>query len=229
MRGRRRLRPLASRSELPNLARASDWPTAAQRTRPHPEARRKRRRYVVKRSAAIAATILRRAFHAQPVAARRTTRIQTLHGPTGQILHSFASQTHGPGDGRKSDAAEAPRQQKRQELAGLCAGGSSESRQIYTISSGAVAKLWKIRRAEERSACGRWHLLRRRFNWLAKGPADGVSGRWKAWPRVGPLSFARRPLPAAWPRPDLFRRRSRRRPLCRQRSRACRSRSANRD
>jgi hypothetical protein len=56
----------------------------------------------VKGSAAIAATILRRAFHAQPVATGRTTRTQTLHGPTGQILHSFASQTHGPGGGRKS-------------------------------------------------------------------------------------------------------------------------------
>jgi hypothetical protein len=126
------------------LARATDRPTAAQRARPHPEARRQGRRHIVKRSAAIAATILRRAFHAQPVAARRTTRIQTLHGPTGQILHSFASQTHGSGDGRKSDAAEAPQLQKRQELAGLCAGGPRESRQIYTISSGAVAKLWKI-------------------------------------------------------------------------------------
>jgi hypothetical protein len=141
--------PAIASTQPLNLARASDGPTAAQRTRPHPEARRQGRRHIVKGSAAIAATILRRAFHAQPVAARRTTRIQTLHGPTGQILHSFASQTHGPGGGRGSEAAEAPRLQKRQELAGLCAGGSSESRQIYTISSGAVAKLWKIRRAQE--------------------------------------------------------------------------------
>jgi hypothetical protein len=126
---------------VPNLARASDWPTAAQRTRPHPEARSQGRRYVVKRSAAIAATILRRAFHAQPVATRRTTRIQTLHGPTGQILHSFASQNPRPRRRKEKRAVEAPRLQKRQELAGLCAGGPSESRQIYTISSGAVAKL----------------------------------------------------------------------------------------
>jgi hypothetical protein len=145
MRGRRRLPLCCSDVDLPG---ASDWAMARQRTRPHPEARRQGRRYVVKRSAAIAAMILRRALHAQPVAARRTTRIQTLHRPTGQILHSFASQTHGPGDGRKSDAAEAPRLQKRQELAGLCSGGSSESRQIYTISSGTVAKLWKIPRAK---------------------------------------------------------------------------------
>jgi hypothetical protein len=79
-----------------NLARASDWPTAAQRTRPHSEARRQGRRHVMKRPAAIAATILRLACHAQPVAARRTTRIQTLHRPTGQILHSFASQNPRP-------------------------------------------------------------------------------------------------------------------------------------
>jgi len=78
------------------LARTSDWPTTRQRTRPHSEARRQRRRYVVKRSAAVAATILRRAFHAQPMAARRTIRIQTLHRPTGQILHSFASQNPRP-------------------------------------------------------------------------------------------------------------------------------------
>jgi hypothetical protein len=102
-----------------NLARASDWPTTGQRTRPHPEAWRQGRRYVVKRSAAVAAMILRRALHAQPVAARRTTRIQTLHRPTGQILHSFASQNHGPGDGRKSDAAESAPTAKRQELAGI--------------------------------------------------------------------------------------------------------------
>jgi hypothetical protein len=133
-----------------NLARASDWPTTGQRTRPHPEARRQGRRYVVKGSAAVAAMILRRALHAQPVAARRTTRIQTLHRPTGQILHSFASQNHGPGDGRKSDAAEAPRLQNAKNWRGLCAGGPSESRQIYTISSGTVAKLWKIHGTEKR-------------------------------------------------------------------------------
>jgi len=110
---------IASPQRQLNLARASDWPTARQRTRPHPEARRQGRRYVVKRSAAIAAVILRRALHAQPVAARRTTRIQTLHGPTGQILHSFASQTHGPGDGRESEAAEAPRTTKTPRTGGI--------------------------------------------------------------------------------------------------------------
>jgi hypothetical protein len=95
MRGQRRLRPV-QRVEL-NLPRASHRSMARQRARAHPEAWRKWRRHVVKRSATIAATILRRAFHAQPVAARRTIRIQTLHRPTGQILHSFASQNPRPG------------------------------------------------------------------------------------------------------------------------------------
>jgi len=104
-----------------NLARASDWPTTGQRTRPHPEARRQRRRYVVKRSAAVAAMILRRALHAQPVAARRTTRIQTLHRPTGQILHSFASQNHGPGDGRKSECRRSAPTAKTPRTGGDCA------------------------------------------------------------------------------------------------------------
>jgi len=40
-------------------------------------------------------------------------------------------------------ATEAPRRAKAPKLAGLCARGSSESRRIYTISSGAVANLWK--------------------------------------------------------------------------------------
>jgi hypothetical protein len=141
MRGRRRLRSLL-RGEV-DLPRASDRAIARQRTRPHPEARRKRRRHVVKRSAAIAATILRRAFDAEPVAARRTIRIQTLHRPTGQILHSFASQTHGLGGGRESDCRQSAPTAKAPKLAGLCACGSSESRRIYTISCGAVAKLWK--------------------------------------------------------------------------------------
>jgi hypothetical protein len=110
---------IASPQRQLNLARASDWPTARQRTRPHPEARRQGRRYVVKGSAAIAAMILRRALHAQPVAARRTTRIQTLHRPTGQILHSFASQNHGPGDGRKSECRRSAPTAKRLELAGI--------------------------------------------------------------------------------------------------------------
>lgn len=41
----------------------------------------------MKRSAAIVATLLRRALNPQPMSARAALRIQTLHRPTGQILH----------------------------------------------------------------------------------------------------------------------------------------------
>jgi hypothetical protein len=150
MRGRRRLRLCCGDV---NLARPSDWAMARQRTRPHPEPRRKWRRHVVKRSATIAAMILRRALDAQPVATRRTIRIQTLHRPTGQILHSFASQTHGPRRRREEQLPpRAPRTAKAPKLARLCAGGPSESRGIYTISSGTVAKLWKTHEADSSKA-----------------------------------------------------------------------------
>jgi hypothetical protein len=66
---------------------------ARQRSRPHAKSRRERRRHVVKRGAAIAADFLRRVLHAKPVAARGTFRSQTLHRPTGQILHPVASQS----------------------------------------------------------------------------------------------------------------------------------------
>ena len=62
-----------------------------QRTRPHAQARRQRRGYVVKRPAAMAAVFLRRCFHAQPVAARGTCGVQALHRPAGQSLHRFTS------------------------------------------------------------------------------------------------------------------------------------------
>ena len=41
----------------------------------------------MQRSAAIAAKVVRRVLHAQPVPARGAFGIQTLHRPTGQILH----------------------------------------------------------------------------------------------------------------------------------------------
>jgi hypothetical protein len=41
----------------------------------------------VQRTSALAATFLRRFFHAQPVSARGTLRIQTLHGPPWKLLH----------------------------------------------------------------------------------------------------------------------------------------------
>ena len=86
------------------------------------EARPERRRHVVKRRAAVAAYILWRALHAQPVTPRGALRIQTLYRPTGKILHLLASQNV---------------QEKRPvKLAELCAGASSVSREIYTISRG---------------------------------------------------------------------------------------------
>jgi hypothetical protein len=103
-------------------ARASGRAIARERPGPHPEARPERRRHVVKRRAAVAAYILWRALHAQPVTPRGALRIQTLYRPTGKILHLLASQNV---------------QEKRPvKLAGLCAGASSVSREIYTISRG---------------------------------------------------------------------------------------------
>jgi hypothetical protein len=108
---------------------------------------------------------------------------------------------------------------------GLCAGGPSESRQIYTISSGTVARLWKIHGTEKR-----------RVRTLVLGPellsirlADEASARWKASLRADPLSSARRPLAAASLRARLFRHRCWLHHLCRRRSWACCSKSANRD
>jgi hypothetical protein len=48
----------------------------------------------------------------------------------------------------KAIAARAPHTTKAPKLARLCSCGSSESRRIYTISSGAVAKLWKTHKAD---------------------------------------------------------------------------------
>jgi hypothetical protein len=135
MRGRRRLRPCCGEV---NLTRASDRAMACQWTRPHSEARRKRRRHVVKRSAAITATILWRTFDAQPVAARRTIRIQTLHRPTGQILHSFASQNPRPRrrKGGRAIAAKAPRLAKAQNWRDCALGAlvsQGESIQLVVV------------------------------------------------------------------------------------------------
>jgi hypothetical protein len=70
-----------------NSARAPRRAIARQRTRAHAKARRERWRHVVERGAAVAADFLRRILHAEPVTARRTFRSQTLHCPSGQILH----------------------------------------------------------------------------------------------------------------------------------------------
>lgn len=91
--------PRSSRGELAQGARferlprasggTSRWTVTAQRAGTHPQARRERRRNIMKRRAAVAAELPIGGAHAQPVAARRALRIDALHSPTWQILHAF--------------------------------------------------------------------------------------------------------------------------------------------
>jgi len=141
-------------------ARATDRPVARQSARPHPKARRKRRRHVVKRSAAVAAALLRLALDAQPMPARRTLRIQTLNRPTRQILHQLPRKSQPGGGGNCKCRRGSPYYKNPSKLRGLCAGVSCESRKIYTISWGAVPKLWKITKRRSRPATGRCRHLR---------------------------------------------------------------------
>lgn len=85
------------------------WPIGAQRPRPHAEPRRQGRRHVMQRRAAVAANFLLRALHAQPVPARRTSRTQTLHSPTRQILHGSPRFDSGAGGAAKPNC---PRSQR---------------------------------------------------------------------------------------------------------------------
>ena len=87
-----------------------------ERPGPHPEAGRQRRGHVVKRPAATAALLERRTLHAQPVASRRTFRVQTLYRPTGQIVHLFASQKVQAGSGKGSARHRSPPEQKRPKI-----------------------------------------------------------------------------------------------------------------
>ncbi len=73
------------------LARAPGRPIGAERARAQPQARPQRRRDVVERSATIAAQVGFDPIRAQPMPACRTLRIDTLHGPTRQILHGTPS------------------------------------------------------------------------------------------------------------------------------------------
>ncbi len=77
--------PRKRQAELPGPAAR---PVGAQQVWAHPEARRKRRGHVMERRAAIAAVIIPDAFDAEPVAARRAFRIQALHCPSREILHT---------------------------------------------------------------------------------------------------------------------------------------------
>ena len=59
-----------------------------QRTWTHPQTRAQRRRNISERRAAIAAEFSPAVGSSQPVAARRALRIDALHSPSWQILHS---------------------------------------------------------------------------------------------------------------------------------------------
>jgi hypothetical protein len=59
----------------------------------------------VKRRAAVAANLLRRILHAEPVSARGTFRSQTLHRPAGQILHLLPRSPCEPAASQAQNAA----------------------------------------------------------------------------------------------------------------------------
>jgi hypothetical protein len=71
-------------------------PVTRQRTRPHSKPRRQRRRNSMQRTAALAATFLRRFFHTHPVPARGALRIQTLHGPSWKLHCTSRRAKFGP-------------------------------------------------------------------------------------------------------------------------------------
>jgi len=83
----------ANRCHSEDSARAPHRAIARQGARAHAKTRRERRRHVVERRAAVAAHLLWRVLDAEPVAARGTLGSQTLHRPSGQILHPFTSQS----------------------------------------------------------------------------------------------------------------------------------------
>ncbi len=79
---RSRRLPMSSR-------RAARWTVTSQRARTHPQARAYRRRNIAEWRTAIAAEFSAAVGCPQPVAARRTFRINALHSPSRQILHVF--------------------------------------------------------------------------------------------------------------------------------------------
>ena len=107
--GRRRIsgRKIATRdSSAPPPHRA----VMSQRAGTHPDPRSQRWRHVVKRRATTLAGFLRNILSPQPVAPLHALRIQTLHRPTGHVLHrQFASPVFCAGGRRGSKlAAEIP-------------------------------------------------------------------------------------------------------------------------
>jgi hypothetical protein len=74
------------------LARASHRAIARQaRTHPHSKRRHQWRRHILQGQAAVPANFHGRAFHAQPVSSSGASRIQTLHGTAGQMLHRVSN------------------------------------------------------------------------------------------------------------------------------------------
>jgi len=157
----------------------------------------------MKRPAAIAATLLRRALNPQPMAARAALRIQTLHRPTGQILHRPSRLDEILWAGRRKGTESPPdpplqnpsqtvtkqsyRKRQLRELAGLCPGGNCVSIGISSITRGAVPLRYgqpASRNLGPEVSSGSCSLQR---------PAGGP-----AWLAPRPLSFALPPRPAAW-------------------------------
>ena len=112
-------------------------PVTRQRTRTHSKPRRQWRRNSMQRTAALAATFLRRFFHTHPVPARGALRIQTLHRPSWK-LH-FTSRRVKFGTLRKRGNCMPFRPKKNNapvKLAGLCAHAFGVSRKMSAISCG---------------------------------------------------------------------------------------------
>jgi hypothetical protein len=90
----------------------------------------------MQRTAALAATFLRRFFHAHPVPARGALWIQTLHRPTWKLHCTSCRVKFWPLQKRGNYVP--PRLKKINapvKLAGLCADASSVSRKMSAISS----------------------------------------------------------------------------------------------
>lgn len=123
----------------PNSAAPSQRTISGQRARAPSEARTNWGRNVLKGRAAIRAAFLRLLLDAKPLATRGTSRIQTLHRPTGEILHpvfSCLERLCGRGKSRLLPRNKRTSHKKRENCAPrllVCQG------HLPTITRGAVA------------------------------------------------------------------------------------------
>jgi hypothetical protein len=96
--------------------------------------------------AAIAANFLLRALHAQPVPSRRTSRTQTLHRPTRQILHRPLRFVSGPRAAANSIAPVAAREFRKRcrdcERGSLVCQGNSIQLVVVQFQSGS-GSMWR--------------------------------------------------------------------------------------